>query len=1079
MMRWMVESSLRAKTGVVVAAAVLFGFGASQLRQADMDALPEFSPPIVEVQTEALGLSAEEMEQLITVPLEQDLLNGVAWMESIRSQSVPGLSSIVMEFEPGTDLYRARQVVQERLNEAHALPNVSRVPAMLQPQSSASRALMIGVRSDTLTPIELGVLARWNIVPRLSGVAGVSNVVIWGQKERQLQVQVDPQRLADAGVTLDQVISSTGNALWASPLTFLEASTPGTGGFIDQNNQRLGVQHLSPIKTAEELAQVTIEVPEGGAGAAVGGAPLRLGDVADVVEDHQPLIGEAVVDGGDGLILVVEKLPGVSTKEVTEGVEDALESMRAGLSGVELDTGIYRPATYLDQAGGNLARSVIVGAVLLLFGLAAFLFSWRKVLISAVAIALSLMTAALVLYWRESTFNAIVVAGLVMALAAVVDDATSAVDNSFRGIASAEDAPAVPKAILSGMLESGRAMGFAMAAMVLALVPLFALEGLAGDSFYPPLAISFLVAVIVSMLVALTVTLALAYLLAPRPGRDERPSPVVRAVQSGYQRVLKPFGRTPVPAVVAGVVMIGAGAVAFTQLDRAVLPRLKETDLLIRWDGPPGASLPEMDRITTRATEELRGLDGVRSVDAHVGRAIRGDAIGGASTGEIWVSLDPDADYDGTITSIEEVVNGYPGLDRTVLTYSQNQISDVLANETTPVRVRVYGQELDVLQEKAGEIGSILAGIDGARDVRVQPIITEPTIEIEVDLDAAQAAGIKPGDVRRSATTLVSGIQVGALFEEQKIFEVQVWGIPEVRRSVTDVENLLLDVPGGGHITLGEVADVRIGSSPASIDHDATSRSLDVTAAVSGRGREAVVDDLKEQMSAMSFPMEYHAEVLGDYVDRTGAERKLLFFGLGAAIGIFLLLQAAFASWRLAVVGFLGLLSAVAGGMVVAWIDGGTLTLAGVAGLLGVLAVAFRQVLMLIGRLQHLDAAAGPRTLSLVSRGADERVGPVVTTAGVSALALLPTVVFGSIAGQEIVKPMAVVVIGGLVTTVLTVLLVLPPLYLRFAPPPVPDEVTLAGQEPSEAPARPDDRQPVGAPAFSWPVRPIAPSTEG
>jgi Cu/Ag efflux pump CusA len=272
---------------------------------------------------------------------------------------------------------------------------------------------------------------------------------------------------------------------------------------------------------------------------------------------------------------------------------------------------------------------------------------------------------------------------------------------------------------------------------------------------------------------------------------------------------------------------------------------------------------------------------------------------------------------------------------------------------------------------------------------------------------------------------------------------------------------------------------VRIGASPASIDHDATSRSLDVTAAVSGRGQEAVVDDLKEQMSAVSFPMEYHAEVLGDYQDRTGAERKLLWFALGAAIGIFLLLQAAFSSWRLAVVGFLGLLAAVAGGMVASWIDGSTLTLASVAGLLGVLAVALRQVLMLIGRLQHLDAAGGPRTISLVSRGAGERVGPVVTTAGVSALALLPTVFFGSIAGQEIVKPMAVVVIGGLVTTVLTVLFVLPPLYLRFAPPPGLDEVALASQETFEAPAGPDDRQPVGAPAFSWPVPPITPSTGG
>ncbi len=262
MMRWLVSSSLRGRKAVVLVGAVLLAFGFLQLRHADFDSLPEFDPPIVEVQTEALGLSAEEMEQLITTPLEQDLLNGVAWLDSIRSQSVPGLSNIVMEFEPGTDLYRARQVVQERLNEAHALPNVSRVPAMLQPQSSTSRALMVSVTSDELTPLELGVLARWTIVPRLTGVPGVSNVVTWGQKERQLQVQVDPERLADAGVTLDQVIRTTGNSLWASPLTFLEASTPGTGGFIDLNNQRLGVQHLSPIETAEELAQVAIEPAE-------------------------------------------------------------------------------------------------------------------------------------------------------------------------------------------------------------------------------------------------------------------------------------------------------------------------------------------------------------------------------------------------------------------------------------------------------------------------------------------------------------------------------------------------------------------------------------------------------------------------------------------------------------------------------------------------------------------------------------------------------------------------------------------------------------------------------------------------
>ncbi len=637
MMRWIVGSSLRAKRGVVLIAALLFGFGVWQLRDASMDSLPEFSPPTVEVQTEALGLSAEEMEQLITVPLEQDLLNGVAWMKTIRSQSVPGLSSIVMEFEPGTDLYRARQVVQERLNEAHALPNVSKVPAMLQPQSSTSRAMMISLSSEELTPIQLGVLARWNIVPRLTGVPGVSNVVIWGQKERQLQVQVDPQRLADNGVTLDQVISTTGNALWASPLSFLEASTPG--------HRRLHRhEQPAPRRTAPVADQERRAAGAGRDRAARGrlgrsaGAPLRLGDVADVVEDHQPLIGDALVEGGDGLILVVEKLPNADTKAVTQGVEDAMDSLRPGLDGVDIDTGIYRPATYIDQAGDNLFRSALFGAVLLLLGLVAFVVSWRRALIMVIAIAFSLLAAGLVLYWRESTFNAIVLAGLVMALGAVIDDAIVSVDNTARRLreqaaAGSDEAPQTSSVILEATMESARTLGYALAAMVLALVPLFVMEGLAGESFYPPLAISFLAAVVVSLLVALTVTPALSLLVLSRSPSGERESPVVRGLQGLYGRLAAPVVRRPLPAVLGAVVVAVLGIATFTQLDRSVLPPLKETDLLVQWSGAPGTSLPAMNRVIGRAAEELRALPGVQNADAHVGRAIGGDQVGGANTG--------------------------------------------------------------------------------------------------------------------------------------------------------------------------------------------------------------------------------------------------------------------------------------------------------------------------------------------------------------------------------------------------------------------------------------------------------------
>jgi Cu/Ag efflux pump CusA len=348
---WIIGWSLRSRGVVIVLAAALLVVGATQLRDMPVDALPEFTPPTVEVQTEALGLSAAEVEQLITVPLEQDLLNGVAWLDTIRSESVPGLSRIEMIFEPGTDPLKARQVVQERLIQAHALPQVSKPPQMLQPLSSTSRVMMIGLSSEKLTPIELSVLARWTIRPHLMGVPGVANVAIWGQRERQLQVQADPERLREHGITLNQVVETAGNALAVSPLTFLEASTPGTGGFVDTPNQRLGIRHVLPIVTPGDLAKVAVADTEDE------GRALRLGDVTNVVEDHQPLIGDAVFGEGPGLLLVVEKFPGANTREVTAEVDEAMAGLAPGMAGVEVDSSLFRPASFLEAALGNLSTA--------------------------------------------------------------------------------------------------------------------------------------------------------------------------------------------------------------------------------------------------------------------------------------------------------------------------------------------------------------------------------------------------------------------------------------------------------------------------------------------------------------------------------------------------------------------------------------------------------------------------------------------------------------------------------------------------------------------------------------------------
>lgn len=408
---------------VALAAAFVF-FGILQLRNVPVDVLPEFSPPTVQIQTEALGLSAIEVEQLITVPMEQNLLNGVAFLDVIRSESVPGLSSIELIFEPGTDIWRARQLVQERLTQAHDLPQVSKAPQMLQPLSSTSRLMMIGLSSNELSLIETSVLARWVIRPRLMGVPGVANVATWGHRERQLQVQVDPSLLRDKGVSLNQVISTSGNALWVSPLTFLEASTPGTGGFIDTPNQRLTIQHLLPIRTAEELAQVSLEGAED--------RGLRLGDVAHVVEDHQPLIGDAVFSDRPGLLLVVEKLPGSDTVEVTREVEEALEELRPGLGDIQFDSTVFRPATYIENGIGHLTTALLIGGLLIILVLAAFLFEWRTVLIAAVAIPLSLVAAGVVIYLRGTTVNAMSLAGLMVGLVAVIDDAVIDAENIGR-----------------------------------------------------------------------------------------------------------------------------------------------------------------------------------------------------------------------------------------------------------------------------------------------------------------------------------------------------------------------------------------------------------------------------------------------------------------------------------------------------------------------------------------------------------------------------------------------------------------------------------------------------------------------
>lgn len=1037
-----VRMSLRFRGLVVGLAAAIIVIGVITLRDAPVDVLPEFTPAYVEIQTESLGLSASEVEQLLTVPLEADLLNGVEGVDVIRSSSLPGLSSIVLVFKPGIDVYKGRQLVQERLTQlgGAAFPNVSKPPTMLQPLSSSSRVMMIGLSSDSLTPIQKSVLARWTLRPRLMGVEGVANVAVWGMRDQQIQVQVDPERLRDRGVTLSQVISTAGNAQIASPVSYLEASVPGTGGFIETPQQRLQVRNVfDKIADPKELGKVTVEGS---------GGKLRLTDVANVVENHQPLIGDAVVNDADGLLLVVEKFPGSDAQDVSEGVEDALEKLAPGLTGLQTDTSVFRPADVIDEALGNLTTAILIGALLLVLALVAVLMRWRTLLVALITIPTSLVAAAVVLDLLGETFNAITFAGLALALAVVVDDAVTGAENIARRLAQrraeGSEAP-LAATVLDATREIRSPLGYGALIALLVIVPVAIMEGRPG-AFLAPLAAAYAVAVVAATILALTLTPALAVLLKPA----EHGSPLVARMSGLYARVLGTVLGRPV-AVLASVAALGlAVVVALPAMGLSLLPALEDRNLLVRLDAQPGTSNPRMTAIATGLSRDLRRIDGVQNVGGQVGRAVSGDRIVDVNSAEVVVSMKPGADYDATRAAIDDAVARVSGATAQTTTYSGQKLRDVGAvdsgeNRATgdglgvltgagkPLTVRLYGQDLATLQREAARVQRLMNGIDGVTDATVERPSQQPTLRIEVDLDRARRFGVKPGDVRRAEAILLQGILVGSTFKEQKVFDVMVQGDPQLATSQAAVRNLLIDRPDGGHVRLSQVADVRVASTPTVIKREGVSRKLDIEANVSGRGVGDVRAEVERGLADLPLPLEYHAQVL----DQTLADEinagQVLGFGLAALIAAFLLLQAAFRSWRLAVMAFLALPAALAGGVLGALLLGSSITLGALVGLMALLGLAARQALVLIRHLQRLeqvDELAFDE--DLVRRGADERLAPVLASTLALGAVLAPFALMGSIAGLEIVHPMAGVVLCGLVTSTALTLLVLPALYLHY-----------------------------------------------
>jgi CzcA family heavy metal efflux pump len=1026
-MRWIVSRSLRFRWLVLFAAAGMMAYGIAQLPDSKVDVFPEFAPPQVEVQTIALGNSSNEVEELITVPIEEQL-NGIEGLDVMRSKSVSQLSSIRLIFKRGTDELRARQLVTERVSQvAPTLPTWASPPWIMPPLSATSRIMKIGLTSDDLNLIEMSSIAYWKVRQRILRVPGVAQVNIFGERLDQRHVQVDPAKLAKNGVSLTRVMETTSEALDAGVLQYADSFVVGTGGFVEHNGQRLNIRNVQPIQSAEDLGKVPVVRRNG--------RVLRLSDLGRVRTDHQPIWGEGVINDGPGLMLIVQKFRGANTMEVTKGIEDALEDMKPGLPSIAVDTTIFRPATFIEQSIDNLTRALFIGILLVILIIGAFLFTWRTAFISLIAIPLSLLAAILVLDLRDTTINVMVLAGLVVAIGVVVDDAIIDVENIVRRLrqARAEGREVSTfKVVLDASVEVRSAITYATVINIVAIVPVFFLQNLSG-AFFQPLVLSYGLAVLVSMIVALTVTPALCLLMLSRGKLDNRDSPLLRMLKRGYGAVLERVIRRPSPAILAGVVCLLAGLLIYPTLGNQLLPNFKERDFLMHWLSQPGTSAPEETRISVRACKDLREIPGVRNCGSHIGQALMGDEVYGVDFGENWISVDKNVDYDDTLASVHRTVEGYPGLYRDVQTYLRERIKEVLTGTSESIVVRLFGPDLKVLRAKSEEISERVGKIDGVIDAHPDFSADLPHVEVELDLAAARRYGLKPGDVRRQSSTLLASEEVSDIFYGGKAYDVHVWSIPSARNSVSDVEKLPIDTPNGDIVRLEQVADVRLAPTPNNIQRERQSRRIDVGANVEGRDLASVVDDVESTLTGVEMPREYHAEVIGESTELNAAQDRLLLFGIAAAIAIFLLLQAAFGSLRLATLTFLLLPAALVGGVLAVWLGDGILSLGSLVGFLTVFGIAARNGILMVSHFQHLEREEGvPFGPALVLRGAKERLAPILMTACATGLALVPLAVAGSIPGHEIEHPMAIVILGGLITATLLNLFVLPSLYLRF-----------------------------------------------
>jgi CzcA family heavy metal efflux pump len=1012
--RW----SLRFPIVVCASAAILVVYGVLVLTRAKYDVFPEFVPPQASVQTEAPGLVAEQVELLVTLPIEQ-AISGASGVEAVRSETISGLSVVTVVFQEGTDPYRSRQIVAEALGEVVARLPVGVKPPKLTPLVSSTMDLLkLGFVSDKLSPMELRDLVQWTIRPRLLAVPGVARATLYGGDERQLQVEVDPKELNARDLAFNDVVAAVRSATGVRG-----------GGFIETPNQRVLIESRGQTLTPAELGAAVVP--------ASSGAPLRLRDFATVKEGAAPKFGDTLIMGKPGVMLGLSSQYGANTLEVTRAAEAEIDSLRPALAarGVTLYAGLHRPANFIENALAGVRRDVVLGAALIAVLLFLFLRDVRSVAVAFASIPLALLSAVIVVNALGWTINTMTLGGLAVALGVVVDDAIIDVENITRRLRSA--AAADPRDVIhAASLEVRAPVVYATFVVVLVLAPMLFLSGLQG-SFFAPLAASFVFATLASLVVALTVTPAAAFLLLTRFVPKAEPRWLLR-LKTPQERILERW--IPHPRVVIGgsviVMLLAVAVIPF--FGGQLMPPFREGHFVVQAVATPGTSLEAMKALGAHVSRDLLAVPGVLSVEETIGRAESGEDTWEPNRSEFHVEL---ARMSGreearTQAGIREVAERYPNLQTEVLTFLGDRLSESLSGETAQVAINIFGPDLDELDRVADQVAAVVRTVPAAKDVQVKSPSGAPFLRVELRPEGLAQYGFTAADVLDTVETAYQGATAAQVYDTNKVVDLVVKLPASERVDPEKIGSLLIRATSGVTVPLRDLATVSAAEGRTGIMHEGARRRQVVTVNPATSDVAGFVAATRAAINQhVKLPSSVYLQFTGVAEGEAQARREVFLHAGIAAIGIILLLLIAFEDPRTVTLILATTPFALVGGVVAVALTGATLSIGSLVGFVTLFGIVARNAILLVAHVEHLISVEGATwSLSTVLRGARERLVPILMTALVTALGLLPLALGSGEAGREVQGPMATVILGGLVTSTLMNLLVLPVLLWRFGP---------------------------------------------